>query len=395
MNMKKRELKKNSNSFVQRVLNRDLRTLIIQAGFPYHKSPHLYQWLWVFILLPFLTEDTLNDLSDKHGKELRRLYQILVKYPNSFEKLVSLLAVPLFFELLEEFDNSDESRKSRTRLQLVVDDTKSEKYGHCMEFIHKLFDSGKKQYIMGYNYVFVIVISGNFIFPLFVSLWLPKPHVKHRSKNDIFIDFIDNLTEQAAGRGHTLEEIELSFDSAYCVQKVMQVVSKAQIRVVTKPNNNHKFDFEGQQLTPAQLIEKVENGPWKILGTSLLYQRLYVFHHNYGDVVLIVRRKTLKNGKIMTDVLLCNAIFYTANRIDKCYLSRWNIEMQFKYYKQYLNLGATSFRKLGAIQSALYCVAIVGLLVALYCRKLTRNISFRGAVKQIKSFFASKNPLYI
>ena len=87
--MKKRELKKKSNSFRRKLLNKDLRILILKAGFPYHKSPHLYQWLWVFILLPFLSEETLNDLSDKHGKELRRLYQILVKYPLSFEKLVN------------------------------------------------------------------------------------------------------------------------------------------------------------------------------------------------------------------------------------------------------------------------------------------------------------------
>jgi len=87
--MKKRELKKKSNSFIRKLLNKDLKILIIKAGFPYHKSPHLYQWLWVFILLPFLSEETLNDLSEKHGKELRRLYKILVKYPLSFEKLVN------------------------------------------------------------------------------------------------------------------------------------------------------------------------------------------------------------------------------------------------------------------------------------------------------------------
>jgi hypothetical protein len=92
--IKRRLLLFNSTSFIQWLLNQDYRSLIIQAGFPYYKSPHLYQWLWVFILLLFLPEDTLNDLSNKHGKELRRLYQILTKYPESFEKLVSLLAVP-------------------------------------------------------------------------------------------------------------------------------------------------------------------------------------------------------------------------------------------------------------------------------------------------------------
>lgn len=196
--MRKREIKKTSTSFIKRLLNQDYRYLIIQAGFPYHKSPHLYQWLWVGMKLPFLPEDTLNELSDKHGKELRRLYQILVRYPHSFEKMVSLLVMNLFEELLEEFYNSNESFIRSNRIHLIVDDTKSEKYGHCMEFIHKLFDSGKKQYINGYNYMFVIVASGNFIFPLFVGLKLPKPHVKHRSKNDMLIDFIKDLNSEGS-----------------------------------------------------------------------------------------------------------------------------------------------------------------------------------------------------
>ena len=392
--MKKREIKKNSNSFIKRLINKDLRIFIIQAGFPYHKSPHLYQWLWVFILLPFLPEDTLNELSDKHGKELRHLYQIIEKYPNSFEKLVNLLAIPLFFELLEEFNNSNETKQSRTRIQLIVDDTKSEKFGHCMEFIHKLFDSGKKQYIMGYNYVFVIVVSGNFIFPLYVGLWLPEPHVNHRSKNDMLIDFIAALESLVAAKNQTLSEVEITFDSAYCVQKVMKAVEQAEFRCVTKPDNNHKFEFEGQKLTPNELIELVKNGHWKYLAKGQLYQRLSVTHHRYGKVVLLIRRKKLKNGKIIYDVLLCNCSFYTAQQINNCYLKRWNIEVQFKYYKQHLNLGKTHFRKLGGIRSALYCVAFAGILVALYCRQLSRFISFGKAVKQIMSFFTS-NVAYI
>jgi hypothetical protein len=290
-----------------------------------------------------------------------------------------------------------------------------------MEFIHKLFDSGKKQYIMGYNYMFVLVMSGDFIFPLFVSLWLPKPHVEHRSKNDILIDFIKDLDAQVTAKHliedkvfckklypRSLSDTELTFDSAFCVQKVMQMVTDVQLRVVTKANNNHKFEFEGQSVTPSEIIEfedkvfckktlssKIKNGHWKPLGSNRFYQLFCVNHHNYGEVVLIVRKKTLKTGKIIHDVLLCNQVFYNAHRIDKCYLKRWNIEMQFKYYKQHLNLGKSHFRTLGAIQSSLYCVAIVGLLVALYCRSVARNISFKRAVKQIMSVFTTRKPLYI
>jgi IS4 transposase len=106
------------------------------------------------------------------------------------------------------------------------------------------------------------------------------------------------------------------------------------------------LEFEGQQLTPSELIEKVKDGHWKYLGPERLYQRLSVTHHCYGEVILLVIRCKLKNGKIVYDVLLCNCDFYTANRIDKCYLKRWNIEMQFKYYKQHLNLGKTPAQKI-------------------------------------------------
>jgi hypothetical protein len=161
---------------------------------------------------------------------------------------------------------------------------------------------------MGYNYMFVLVMSGDFIFPLFVSLWLPKPHIEHRSKNDILIDFIQYLDAQVTAKHLTLSDIELTFDSAFCVQKVMQKVTEVQLRIVTKANNNHKF--EGQSMTPSEIIEKVKNGHWKPLGLNRFYQRFCVNHHNYGEVVLIVRNKTLKTGKIIHDVLLCNKVFY-------------------------------------------------------------------------------------
>lgn len=170
----------------------------------------------------------------------------------------------------------------------------------------------------------------------------------------------------------------------------MQAVCDADLRVVTKPSNNHKFEFEGQSVAPIELIEKVKEGEFQFLEKDRFYQRLTAYHHCYGEVVLIVRSRQLKNGKIIYDVLLCNCSFYIASRIDKCYSKRWNIEMQFKYYKQYLNLGKTHKDKLGAIQSALYCVAIAGLLGAKYCRNLVRFIRHQRAVKQMMSYFTPK-----
>ena len=91
-----RKLKKGSGDLFRRLTGQSLRKLLIRAGFPYHKSPHAFQWLWVFILVPFLEEDSLNELSHTYGKELRKLYGLLIRYPHAFERLIQLLAEPLF-----------------------------------------------------------------------------------------------------------------------------------------------------------------------------------------------------------------------------------------------------------------------------------------------------------
>jgi len=128
------------------------------------------------------------------------------------------------------------------------------------------------------------------------------------------------------------------------------------------------------------------------LGPDRLYQRLSVTHHCYGKAVLLVRRKKLKKGKIIYDVLLCNCCFYTAERIDNGYCRRWNIEVQFKYYKQHLNLGKTQKIRSHSIEPVLcsYCWNLGGFVLSTISPKRsggTPIISFRKAVKQIMSFF--------
>ncbi|MDM8538810.1 transposase [Desulfobacterales bacterium HSG17] len=333
----------------------------------------MYQWLWVFILLPFLEEDSLNELSEKPGLKLRKLYKILIRHSDAFEKLLRMLTLPIFFELMDKFNKSDETGKSRRRIRIIFDDTNVEKYGKCMEFIHKLFDHAKDRYIMGYNYVLLLAVSDDMVFPLSFVLWLPKEHPDYRSKNDIARDEILHLEKECDKNGYCLEEVEILFDSAYCVPKVMKTANDAGLRIVTKSGNTHKFEFEGEQLTPSEIIEKVKDRQWKYLEAAHCYQRLSVQHHVYGQVVLTVRRRELKNGKIIYDVLICN----------KSYKKRWEIEMHFKYYKQYLSLGKTQFQKEGAIRSHLLCVAITALIVALFRCQSVRKISFRRAVRLI------------
>ena len=111
----------------QRVFGTTLRILVIRAGFPYHKAPHLYRWLWVFVLLPFWEEATLNELAEKHGKDLKQLYGILRKYPQAFERLVRLISLPLLLEQVEEFSELNDTAKSRRRIRIIIDDTKAEK----------------------------------------------------------------------------------------------------------------------------------------------------------------------------------------------------------------------------------------------------------------------------
>ncbi len=315
-----------------RLTGRSLRILVIEAGFPYHKSPHLYRWLWVFILLPFLEEYTLNDLIENCGQELRKLYKILMKHPKAFEKLLRLLALPVFFDILSEFEGSDETAKSRNRPMLIIDDTKSEKFGKSMEFIHKLFDHTDGRYIMGYNYVLMLAVSGDTVIPLSFVLWLPPEHPDYRSKNDITRDEINLLKKMCEKRGYSLKETEIVFDSAFCKQKVIKAADAAGLRIVSKPSNTHKFEFEGELLTPNEIIAKVKDRGWKRLEAGHWYQRLSARHHVYGSVVLVIRCREQKNGKIIYDLLMCNKILYNAVRIHKCYKKRWEIDIYHCYY---------------------------------------------------------------
>ena len=75
---------------------------------------------------------------------------------------------------------------------------------------------------------------------------MPKPHVDHRSKNDMLIDFIEELESLFVSLGKTLSDVEISLDSAYCVQKVLKALFDARLRVITCANYTwlgHKFNF--------------------------------------------------------------------------------------------------------------------------------------------------------
>jgi len=143
-----------------------LRKLLISAGFPYHKDPVSYQWIQVFIMLPFMEGESPADLALGHGSELKKLYIILNRHPESSERLLHLMSIPVFVTLLRESDLSGETEKSRRRIRIIADDTKSEKFGKHMEFIHKLFYHAKNRYITGYNHIFVTAASGDMVFPL-------------------------------------------------------------------------------------------------------------------------------------------------------------------------------------------------------------------------------------
>lgn len=383
--MSKREKKTKCSRLVRRLTGRSLRHLVIGAGFPYHKSPHLYQWVWVFILLPFLEEDTLNELSEMHGKELRKLYDILSRHPEAFERLLRLLAMPLFFDILGELGAAGLSTQSRRRMRLIFDDTKSEKFGSCMEFLHKLFDSASDRYVMGYNYVLLLAVSGDTVIPLSFVLWLPRSHPGHRSKNDIARDEIIRLSKACDRRGASLSDVELLFDSAFCRQKVMNAGEAAGLRIITKPGGTHKFEFDGELLSPAEIIAKMkERDEWKHLEPGHDYQRVPARHHVYGEVVLVVRRRRQRNGKLVCDLVMCSKTFYNSVRIHKAYRKRWEIEMHFKYCKQHLSLGKAQFQKLGSVRSHISCVALAALVVALFRAQFRRRMSFRRAVKLLR-----------
>lgn len=198
-----------------------------------------------------------------------------------------------------------------------------------MDFIHKLFDHAHKRYIMGYNPLLILAVFGDLVFPISMMLWLPKTHPKYRSKNDMTGDFITHLKSESDRRGGSLDQVEILFDSAYCVQKVVCKAQQAGLSVISKASNNHKFEWEDEWLAPKELIEKVKERRWKVLRKHNDHQRIVATHPVYGTVVLIVRRRMLKNKKVIYDVVMSTKVLYNGWQIDKRYRKRWEIELHF------------------------------------------------------------------
>jgi len=370
--------------FINRLTGASLRKLLISAGFPYHKDPLSYKRIWVFIMLPFMKEESLADLALRHGSELKKLYILLNRHPESSERLLHLMSIPVFVTLLRESDLSGETEKSRRRIRIIADDTKSEKFGRHMEFIHKLSDHGKRRHITGYNCIFVTAASGDTVFPLSPVLWLPKIHPARRSRNDIAADEIARLKTVCESHGCNPEKTEILSDSAYCVQKVVISSENAWFRMITKVGDTHKFQFGDEHLTPREIIEKVKNLQWKYPEPGHCYQRITACHHTYGTVILTVRRRELNSGKTAYDVLMCSKTFINSVRIHKSCKKRWETELRFKYYRQYLRPGKSHVRKSGSVRSCLSAAAVAGLIVNLFRQTFFRKMSFRSAVRLIQ-----------
>ena len=114
--------------FINRLTGVSLRKSVISAGFPYHRDPLSYERIRVFIMLPFMEGESPADLALGHGSELKKLYIILNRHPESSERVLHLTGIPVFVTLLRESDLSGETEKSRRRIRVIIDDTKSEKF---------------------------------------------------------------------------------------------------------------------------------------------------------------------------------------------------------------------------------------------------------------------------
>ncbi|MGQ4809389.1 hypothetical protein NKDENANG_02806 [Candidatus Entotheonellaceae bacterium PAL068K] len=84
------------------------------------------------MFVPFLEAESFHNLSHMYGAQLRTGSTILIRYLSAFERLVHLLAEPLFFRDLDEFSQPHTSSQSRHRPTLIVDDTKTETFGTSM-----------------------------------------------------------------------------------------------------------------------------------------------------------------------------------------------------------------------------------------------------------------------
>lgn len=216
---------------------------------------------------------------------------------------------------------------------------------------------------------------------------------KHQIKFSIGFDNLPRSVRIGTKRSDMSEDIALRdaikeaslskediavFDRGISARKTFKDFSQSGIRFVTRLNEKANYRVIKENTIEKTNSENGTNCDLKIISDSIVQLRSKKVHWVKENFRLI-KTINIETGK--TFLFLSNIIDMSALEITEIYKARWDIEVFFKFIKQYLNTKHFLSRNINGIKVVFYMILIAALLILTF--KIANNISsFKFAKKQ-------------
>lgn len=371
---------------------RMVQRLLARAGLDAPTRDALGLWL-----LQPLVSDTLHELEQLTGCRLDRLYRALKAAPLQTLDVLSRVSLVLFVGALLRYQEATRpDQRTRWRVRLVLDDTLLlHSWASQQAGLKLLWDVGAKAYRLAHQFVVFSVVIGDehHAFPLL--LYLVDPIPPGATKVTQAVQALYPLQEDLDRWGLSLDGLDLVADHWYLKPAVVEAAQQLGLIFTTKLASNERVQLaDGTALSLNQLLyQLVRHAPHHDprLDTRGDYWRVPITHPLLGPVLLIVRRRAIRQGQYYTyDFLVTTARTAKAITVIRLLQRRWTIDVFFRESKQQLGLGLCYFHDVATIQLLGRLRAVTYLILERYRR--TRRVPRRQrTIGQLKQRF--RDPL--
>lgn len=355
--------------------------------------PALEALLAQLILQP-LAAETVHELEQACERALDRLYRAL-NDPQLWQiDVLSRVSIALFAAYLRRFRAAKRpDQRTRWRVVLVTDDSLlPHSWGSEQEGLAVLKDPALKAYLKAHNGVllFVTIGEGRRAFPLFLALW--DPAQRHtRTKVHLACQALDTLATQLSAFGLSLDGLDLVFDHWYLKPGLIETAQRLGLHLTSKLARNEQVTLEDGRTLPLKtllwhLVATLPRHDAR-LGPSGDYWRVAATHPRLGQVVILVRRRSVHKGCYFKyDFVVTTRLDAKAITVLHLMRRRWDVEVFFREAKQHLGLAGGRFHALEA--SLLYCrIRALTYLVLIHCQPKLPLPPSRKTVGKLKERF--------
>jgi len=267
--------------------------------------------------------------------------------------------------IVKQSETDSEHNSSSSPRCFIIDDTTLLKRGKRIEFIGKVFDHVRKNYVLGFKALVVCYWDSKSFFPLDFSFHnekgknkkrpfglkrseLKKRYSKKRDKElpgykrekELSTSKIKNallMLKRAVKNGFQADYVltDKWFLSELIIKEVRKI-RKGIIHIIAACKmDKRKYEYQGKEYTAKEILKNVKDKKKRSRKLKAFYVELEVLYK--GIPVKLFFNKF--SGRKNWELLLTTDTRLNFKKALEIYSIRWTIEVFFKESKQYLGLG--------------------------------------------------------